>query len=76
MSEIQNVSPLCLTQGEAAKRVGCCDRVFRNSEKALIACGMKIVKFPGRGKKPCKKYLASSIDFAVERAADRGIQLG
>lgn len=76
MSEIQNYSPLCLTQGEAAKRVGCCDRVFRKCEKSLIACGMKVVKFPSRGKKPYKKYLATSIDFAIARAAERGIQLG
>ena len=68
--------PLTLSQVQVAKYIGVSDRVFRLSEKALIACGMKIVKFPSRGKKPYKRYLTSSIEPALIRAADRGVLLG
>lgn len=70
-----NHNALTLSQVQAAKRVGINDRTFRKCEKSLIACGMKVVKLPSTGKKPFKRYLAESIDFAIKRAAERNIQL-
>jgi hypothetical protein len=43
------------------------------AEPRLVAAGMKVIKVQGRGRKPARFYVASTIQPAMERLAERGV---
>lgn len=75
MVDTQAILPLLLSQRNAAKRIGISKDTFRKALPRLRALGLKVVELPASGKKKHIKFLTSSIDAAIIRAAERELDL-
>lgn len=64
-----------LTALEAAARLGISKSTFHKFRAKLCANGLRFVTYQGEGEGKTKRYLASSIDRMIDRAARKEIDL-
>ena len=75
MTENQVSQPLLLSQREAARKIGISKDTFRKMIPKLRALGMRVVSLPAAGKKRHIKFHTNSIEQAIDRAAEREVDL-